>query len=159
MSAYPYSDRTQNVSGPSITLYDTSTLQPYHDWQHLTQVHGPTIAGSTAAAGAELEQSASTQQGPVDDELFGITRLTELPEPNYRLLQPLYLVIHRTRECYWVAPQDFVLHGFGKTVREAVEDYGYGLLDYYDQLHRDRDILAPHLLDHLAYLDKIIVKE
>ena len=88
-----------------------------------------------------------------------VESLRNLPEGGYRLLRPLQLTIYRARDYYWVAPDGFVLHGIGATIEEAVEDYGYALLDYYEELCSQRELLAPHLLEHLEYLETIIARE
>ena len=92
------------------------------------------------------------------DELFGITVLNRLPEPAYRLRRPLLLILYRSPDHFWVAPDSFVLHGVGETPAAAVEDYGYALLDYYGDLREQREVLAPHLTEHLEFMEDLIVE-
>ena len=95
----------------------------------------------------------------VAEEVLGVELLRDLPEGSYHLLCPLQLTIYRARDYYWVAPDRFVLHGIGATIEEAVKDYGYALLNYYGELCSQRELLAPHLLEHLEYLETIIARK
>ena len=81
--------------------------------------------------------------------------LQVLPK-GYKLRRPLWLVIHQTDTCYWASSESGFLHGTGKTQAEAVEDYGYALVDYYECLRSQRDRLAPHLQDQLEQLNGIM---
>ena len=93
------------------------------------------------------------------DQVLGAELLRELPEENYRLLRPFLLTLYRAPDYYWVAPDQFVLHGLGSTPEEAVENYAYALLDYYEDLRDHREVLAPHLIEHLEYIETIIAEE
>jgi len=93
------------------------------------------------------------------DQIVGVGVLRILPESRYHLLRPFPLTIYRTQDHYWVAPDGFVLHGVGNTPDNAIEDYAYALLDYYEDLCSQREILAPHLIEHLEFLESIIAEE
>lgn len=92
------------------------------------------------------------------DELIGATVLDQLPEQGFRLRRSLPLMLHRAPNYYWVAPMGFVLHGVGDTPTAAIEDYANALLDYYEDLRDRREILAPHLLEHLEFLEDLIAE-
>jgi hypothetical protein len=93
------------------------------------------------------------------DQVLGVRLLRVLPERKYRLLCPLPLTLYRAHSYYWVAPDRFVLHGVGATPEDAVEDYGYALIGYFEDLRSQREILAPHLAEHLKFLENIIAEE
>lgn len=90
--------------------------------------------------------------------IVGEKMLRELPY-GYRLSRPLVLTVHCSRDHYWVAPETFVLYGAGVTQQEAIEEYAYALVEYYEDLIDDRDVLAPHLTEHLEFLETLISKE
>jgi hypothetical protein len=92
------------------------------------------------------------------DQIVGVGVLRVLPESGYRLSRPFPLTVYRARDYYWVAPDAFVLHGIGDTPDDAIEDYAYALLDYYEDLRDQRNNLAPHLVEHLDFLEGIIVE-
>ena len=93
------------------------------------------------------------------DETIGAEVLRDLPVDGYSLTRPLALTLHHSRDYYWVAPVDFALHGVGDTPKAAVEDFGYALVEYYEDLHQLEESLAPHLLEHLTFLDNLISQE
>ena len=126
-------------------------------------VLSPARPGSPSARALDAD-SISAESGPdastsASDNVLGVQLLRQLPEDRYRLRRPLLLVLHRTHDYYWVAPERFVLHGVGATPQEAVSDYACALLDYFEDLRRDRAILAPHLTEHLEYMESLIVEE
>jgi predicted RNase H-like HicB family nuclease len=94
----------------------------------------------------------------LQDVVVAVRTLDQLPQQDYRLVRPLALTVHYTGDGYWVGPDEFVLYGAGATVDEAMEEYAYALVDYYEDLQEQREHLAPHLLQHLAYLETIIAR-
>ena len=107
-----------------------------------------------------LYASVSSPDAPSEsvDEPIGVTVLNQLPEQGFRLRRPLPLILYRAPNYYWVAPRHFVLHGVGETAEAAVDDYANALLDYYEDLRERREILAPHLLEHLEFLEDLIAE-
>ena len=93
------------------------------------------------------------------DLIIGVEVLRDLPVDEYSLTRSLKLTLYHSRDYFWVAPIDFTLHGVGKTPEAAVEDFGYALVEYYEDLHQLEDTLAPHLLEHLSFLDDLISQE
>ena len=109
----------------------------------------------------ELAMSAvhSESYSSVSDYAVDKRPLCVLPDLRYRLHRPMLLTVYKSRDHYWASPEEFLLHGVGDTPEAAVEDYGYALLDYYEELLRLKDILAPHLMEHLEFLNSIIAKD
>ena len=89
------------------------------------------------------------------NQLLEVKILQSLPE-NYRLRHPVRVLLRRSETCYLVTSDTHTLHGVGSTPDEAVEDFEYALLDYYDTLDQNRGRLAPHLQAHLDQLDELI---
>ncbi len=114
------------------------------------------VAGASFAPG--LQAVVANGHTGASDVTAGMCLLDALPDPRYRLRHALALTIHRTPEYYWVAPDDFVLHGAGPSLKDAIEDYGFALVEYFEDLRRNPARLAPHLLEHLRYLETLIVE-
>lgn len=93
------------------------------------------------------------------DQITGVELLRVLPEPGYRLVRPLRLTVYRGHDYYWATPDHFPLHGVGATPEEAIEDYACALVEYYEDLRGLRENLAPHLVEHLEFLEDIIAEE
>ncbi len=126
-------------------------------------VLSPARPGSPSARALDADSTSSGAgldvSTPPTEDVLDVLLLRRLPEGRYRLLRPLPLVLRRAHGYYWVAPERFVLHGAGVTPQEAVSDYACALLDYFEDLRRDRAILAPHLTEHLEYMESLIVEE
>jgi hypothetical protein len=112
------------------------------------------IAGRRASI-TVAESTAQTKAEDVVDTRI----LRKLPSETHTLQRPLHLTVHEGPGYYWVAIEDFALTGAGETVEQAIEDYAYALIEYYEELTAEREHLAPHLLDHLEYLDTVVVRE
>lgn len=88
-------------------------------------------------------------------QTIGVELLDDLPE-DYDLRRSVRVILRRSQMYYLVTSDTNALHGIGSTPDEAIEDFKYALLDYYDMLNQNRGALAPHLQSHLEQLDKLI---
>lgn len=103
------------------------------------------------------EPSSIADYEAAQSQLLGVEMLRELPQGR-RLRYPIPLDVHSAPQYFWVTANGGFLHGIGESREAAIEDYGYALLDYYRMLQDEREALAPHLIEHLETLEKIIVE-
>ena len=69
----------------------------------------------------------------------------------------LDIILGQTAEGQWIADEPFTNNfGIGDTANEAVSDLMETLKDYVDVLSSRRYSLAPHLRDHLRWLESRI---
>jgi hypothetical protein len=82
--------------------------------------------------------------------------VVSLPDPKYTLRDPIPVTVDYEEDYYIVSDDRFLRYGTGATLAEAKEDYGYALLEYYDDLIELEDCLAPHLAYDLQELRNVI---
>ena len=76
---------------------------------------------------------------------------------GYALRWPLYLLLHCERGYYYWVEANY-LHGVGGSVEEAVEDFKWMLVEYYEMLEEERWRLAPWLWERLMWLRELLIK-
>jgi hypothetical protein len=103
---------------------------------------------------------ARTTGGAVP-EIIGPRHATMIPIggglPRHRRLtaELFVLAIHEDGEVVVSEPR-YHIHGYGATLEEAETDFRQVLVDSYELLQEDREVLDPYLQGQLAYLQSII---
>lgn len=137
---------------------------PFDVWESWVRDLGYLLNRASESGPRQSEQDTSPESSSVGDydaaqsQVLRVEMLRELPDGR-RLRYPIPLDLHRAPHYFWVTADGGFLHGVGDSPEAAIEDYRYALLDYYRMLQVDREALAPHLLEHLDTLDKLIVEE
>jgi hypothetical protein len=84
-------------------------------------------------------------------------KIVSLPDSDYVLRNPIRVIVDYEENYYIVRDDRFLRYGTGGTLAEAKEDYGYALLEYYDDLIELEECLAPHLAYDLQELRNAII--
>jgi len=80
----------------------------------------------------------------------------DLPQ-HMRLAQNIFvLVLHEDGEVV-VSEPTYHIHGYGSTLEEAKQDFRQVLVDSFELLQEDRQVLDSHLQGQLSYMQSIIV--
>lgn len=103
-----------------------------------------------AASGVFVHLSIGDPSVPFTDDVVS------LPDLKYTLRDPIPVTVDYEEDYYIVSDDRFLRYGTGATLAEAKEDYGYALLEYYDDLIELEDCLAPHLAYDLQELRNVI---
>lgn len=106
-----------------------------------------------AASGVFMYPSVDDPSVPFTDDVVS------LPDPNYTLQDPIPVTVGYEEGYYLVSDDKFLRYGTGATLAEAKEDYGYALLEYYDDLIELEECLAPHLAYDLQELRNTIIPQ
>lgn len=101
------------------------------------------------------ESVSNTNYDASVDRFLGTALLRTLPE-GYRLECPIVVELYLGPDYYWVIGEGGFLHGTGESEDAAIEDYRYAVVEYYQMLQREKDVLAEHLMKHLETLERII---
>lgn len=110
----------------------------------------PMDAHIDAASGVFVHLSIGDPSVPFTDDVVS------LPDLKYTLRDPIPVTVDYEEDYYIVSDDRFLRYGTGASLAEAKEDYGYALLEYYDDLIELEDCLAPHLAYDLQELRNVI---
>jgi len=106
-----------------------------------------------AASGTFVYPSVDDPSVPFNDHVVS------LPDLNYTLQDPIPVTVGYEEGYYLVSDDRFLRYGTGTTLAEDKEDYGYALLEYYDDLIELEECLAPHLAYDLQEMRNTVIPQ
>jgi hypothetical protein len=76
---------------------------------------------------------------------------------NMRLAHDIFVLAEDDDGEFLVSEPKYHIHGYGATFRDAEQDFRQVLVDSYELLKEDQQVLSPYLQDQLSYMQSIIV--
>lgn len=67
-------------------------------------------------------------------------QIYDLDNPNYKLESPLSVIVSKEDDYYYAESVDFDIYGTGKTEREAISELQETLIDFYENLTKEKKI-------------------